>query len=180
MCQPASPGSLVLGNRTGIVPPTPWRGIQRPRPRSWSYTSQSAGDVPAAANAGPSGQAKRTTGFVHVTRLRGSMPRARSSSSISATHVRTTPGATARRTATNPSARNWSIAVVMAHHATQTGSRQSFRSYPRSEAARSPGAESRELEEEGSHGNSQGGETRRVAQGTEETPSEGEGVHPDA
>src|SRR2546426_352435 len=70
--------------------------------------------------------------------------------------------------------------LVMAHHATQTGSRQSFRSYPRSEAAWSPGAESRELEEEGSHGNSQGGETRRVAQGTEETPDEGEGVQPDA
>src|SRR5207249_9509470 len=103
-----------------------------------------------------------------------------SSSSISATHVRTTPGATARRTATNPSERNLSIAVVMAHHATQSGSRQSFRSYPRSVAAWSPGAESREREEEGSHGNSQGGETRRVAQGTEETPDEGEGVHPDA
>src|SRR2546430_6911110 len=46
--------------------------------------------------------------------------------------------------------------------------------------ARSPGAESRQREEEGSHGNSQGGETRRVAQGTEEAPGEGEGVHPDA
>src|SRR2546428_3733811 len=36
----------------------------------------------------------------------------------------------------------------MAHHATQSASRQSLRSYPRSEAAWSPGAESRELEEE--------------------------------
>src|SRR5881296_1179304 len=67
------------------------------------------------------------------------------------------------------------------HRATWESSRQSFRSYPRSEAAWSPGTESHEsLRKEGSHGNSQGGETRRVAQGTEEAPGEGEGVHPDA
>src|SRR6266403_866415 len=117
MCQPASPGSVVLGNRTGIVPPTPWRGIQRPGPRSSSYTLQSAADVPAAANEGPSGHAKRTTGFFHVTGSPGSTPRARSSSSINATHVRTMPGATAPRTAMNPSARKFSITLVMARHA---------------------------------------------------------------
>src|SRR2546423_8765596 len=38
----------------------------------------------------------------------------------------------------------------------------------------------RELEEEGSHGNPQGGEARRVAQSAEEAPGEGEGLHPDA
>src|SRR6059036_1007381 len=42
------------------------------------------------------------------------------------------------------------------------------------------GAPQRELEKEGSHGNPQGGEARRVARGTEEAPGEGEGVHPDA
>src|SRR5437867_4206600 len=72
------------------------------------------------------------------------------------------------------------VAVTLACR-THTGSlRRSLRSYPRSEAAWSAGAESREFEEERSHDNAQGGEARRVAQGTEAAPGEGEGVHPDA
>src|SRR5438093_2067754 len=101
MCQPASPGSVVLGNRTGTVPPTPRGGSQPPGARSSSYTADSAADVPAVANAGPSGQAKRTTGLVHVAGSRGSTPLARNSFSISRTHFQTTSAATAPRKETN-------------------------------------------------------------------------------
>lgn len=69
---------------------------------SASYTSRSASDVPAAANAGPSGHGKRTTGAIHVLGSRGSTPRARSSPSMRSTHARTMSGATALRTTRNP------------------------------------------------------------------------------
>ena len=91
MCQPASLGSFMLGNRTGTVPPTPSRGIQPPGPRSASYVCRSAGDVPAVAKAGPSGQGRRTTGWVQVLGSRGSTTRARSSFSMTPTHASKCP-----------------------------------------------------------------------------------------
>lgn len=102
MCQPASPGSTALGNRTGSVPPTPCRRIQRPTPRSLSYTLQRVGDVPAAANAGPSGQEIRTTGLVQVAGSCGSMDRSRRASATTSTHRRTASAETASRTVTKP------------------------------------------------------------------------------
>src|SRR5207249_11127651 len=75
-----------------------------PRPSSASYISPSAGDVPAAANAGPSGQGNRTTGSVQVAGSRGSTARSRSSFSMTSTQAHTISGATAPRSTRNPSA----------------------------------------------------------------------------
>jgi hypothetical protein len=103
----------MLGNRIGTVPPTPSRWTQQPGPRSASYSSRSAGDVPAVANAGPSGHGSRTTGLVQVLGSRGSTPRPRSSFSMTATHARTVSGATAPRTTRNPSAQKLSMVAVI-------------------------------------------------------------------
>src|SRR5438552_3189496 len=113
MCQPASAGSRMLGKRIGRVPPTPSRLAQRPAPSSASYMSQSAREVPAAANAGPSGQAKRITGSVQVVGSRGSTAHLRSSVSMTSTHARTTSGATAPRTRRKPSSQKSSIDVTI-------------------------------------------------------------------
>src|SRR5262249_6361776 len=76
---------------------------------SASYILHSAGDVPAAANSGPSGHQKRTTGSVQVLGSCGSTDRARNSSSITLTQAWITSGATAPRTARNPLAQKSSI-----------------------------------------------------------------------
>jgi len=81
---------------------TPSRRIQRPGPRSASYTPCRAGAVPVAVNAGPSGHGIRTTGAIHVEGSRGSTPRTCSCSSIACIHARTMSGATALRITTNP------------------------------------------------------------------------------
>src|SRR6185436_9997331 len=113
MCQPASSGSFTLGNRTGMVPPTPSRRTQCPEPSSTSYIFDNAGEVAAAAKDGPSGQGKRTTGSVHVAGSYTSMDCARKSFSITSTHARTTSGATAPRTARNPFAQKSSMRVAI-------------------------------------------------------------------
>src|SRR5258708_3785875 len=97
----------------GTVPPTPSRFAHRLCPSHTSYIFPSAGDVPAAANAGPSGQRKRTTGSLHVVGSRGSTARLRSSPSMTSTHLRTTSGAIAPRTTRNPSAQKSSTIAVI-------------------------------------------------------------------
>src|SRR5262245_54935325 len=69
--------------------------------------------MPAAANAGPSGQFTRTTGALHVAASRGSTARACSSLSMATTQPRTIGAGTAPRTATKPSSRKRSIDGVV-------------------------------------------------------------------